>query len=277
MQDGAHAGIACRAERRRIGADRHRQRQQLIGRVEIGPLQPRDILRIARTGSRPSRIGVDGANAGLLETANTRVAVLGRVADLRDVDDRGRAHVDHGERCDQFADMNVGRRIGECEVVLDVAIVVGLDEAVGERAPEQALVGMDVRVHETGDDDPVDAIDDDRIGRRGDVGADGADLSVFDQDVGRGEGAGLAIQRQHDAARQPNAAGALQGRKLGVAVLPRRRAGEERDKRSRRGKGCARLEECPSRGSSLAFAGHHRLPFCPCAITVARGCRCRAP
>ena len=73
------------------------------------------------------------------------------------------------ERGDQLADVNVGRRIGQRQIVLDVAVVVGIDEAVRQRASEQALIGVDMRVHKTRNDDPVDAIDNDRPGRRRDV------------------------------------------------------------------------------------------------------------
>ena len=65
-------------------------------------------------------------------------AVLGRVADLREVDDRGRAHVDEAERGDQHAGIDVSRGVGRRPLVLDVAVVVGIDQAVGERGTQQA-------------------------------------------------------------------------------------------------------------------------------------------
>ena len=63
MEDCRDARIARGSQGGRVGADGHRQREQLIARAEVGPLEPRDVLRIARKRARPSRVGVDGADA----------------------------------------------------------------------------------------------------------------------------------------------------------------------------------------------------------------------
>ena len=88
--------------RARTSSDRGRRRAPSVSnwslRAEIGALQPHDVLRILRARPGAARIGVDRADAGLLQRADAGVAVLGRVADLRDVDHGGRAHVDHAER-----------------------------------------------------------------------------------------------------------------------------------------------------------------------------------
>ena len=127
------------------------------------------------------------------------------MGDLGNVDDPGRAHVDHGERRRQHAGIGVLGAIMQRQIVLDVAIVVGIDETVGQQAPQQALIGMDVRVDEAGDENPVRAIDNHRAGGR-DVRPYVANLAVFDQNVGGCEIADCAVERQHDAAFEQNPA-----------------------------------------------------------------------
>jgi len=68
------------------------------------------------------------------------------------------------ERRHQHAGINVVRRIVHGEIVLDVAIVVGIDQPVGERRAQQALIGMAVGVDETRSQNAVAGIDDHGIG-----------------------------------------------------------------------------------------------------------------
>src|SRR6266446_2598390 len=49
--------------------------------------------------------------------------------------------------------VGVGREVGGRKIVLDVAIVIGFEQAVGKDAAEQALIGMAVRVDEAWTDD----------------------------------------------------------------------------------------------------------------------------
>ena len=64
----------------------------------------------------------------------------GRVRDLRGIDRRGRAHVDHAERRHQHAGIGIGGRIGGRERVADVAAVVRIEQPVGEDVAQQALI-----------------------------------------------------------------------------------------------------------------------------------------
>ena len=62
---------------------------------ENSAIAPADVLRklVLRSGL-PTAIGVDGADAGLPQALNGSVSVLGTVADMRPVKQRGDAGVD---------------------------------------------------------------------------------------------------------------------------------------------------------------------------------------
>ena len=87
MHDRGHTGLARDREHLRVEARAKRQRQQLVLRAEIGPLQARDVLRPLHGRTGAARVAVDRADAGILQRVDAGVAVLGRVADLREVDD----------------------------------------------------------------------------------------------------------------------------------------------------------------------------------------------
>ena len=134
MQDRTDALLARISEDFRIDARTERQRQKLAFRIEIAAPQPRQILRISRLGPAPARIGEYRPNARILKRANAGVAVLGRMADLGDVDNAGRARVDEAERGGKHARVNLVRPIGGRQVILDVAIVIRFHNSVGKQA-----------------------------------------------------------------------------------------------------------------------------------------------
>ncbi len=145
---------------------------------------------------------------------------------LRGVDHRGGAAVDHAKRRHQGAGIDVGRQIGRGEGAADVALIVGIEETVGEDVPQYALVAVVVRVDEARNDDAVGGVDNRHIARR-DVGANVTNPAVLDQHVGLGEVADLPVEREHDAALNENAARALHASEFGVGTLRLRGAGQD--------------------------------------------------
>ncbi len=221
VQHRRHARLARGNEELGVEADAERQREQLILGVEIGALQPQQVLRILRRRTGAARIGDHRPDAGVLERTHARIAVLGRVADLGQVDDGGGAHVDQAERRHEHARVNVGGREGGRQQRLNVAVVVGVEHAVRHDGPQHALIGMAVGVDEAGNDNPFARVNDGDglVGYRH-IRPQLANPPVLDQNVGAREIADAAILRQHHRAFDEDAprrqeAGKL--RRIGVA------------------------------------------------------------
>lgn len=134
----------------------------------------------------------------------------------------------------------------EGHVVLDVAIVIGIDDAVRQRVAQQALVAVAVGVDEAGNDDAVAGIDDCGVGG-GNAWAQLADRAVLDQDVGGGEVADLRIAAEHDAALEQDAAGALQAAQLRIRALRRGRRRAQCRRRTGGQRSGARVDDGPAR------------------------------
>src|SRR5262249_25156806 len=83
------------------------EREQLILGAEIGALDPADVLGVARARASTAGVGVDGADAGILERLDAGVAVLWRVRDLRKIDDGRRAHLDEAETRDKHSRIGI--------------------------------------------------------------------------------------------------------------------------------------------------------------------------
>ena len=208
--DATHADLACISEDVGVEHGAERQRQQLVLRAEICALQPHDILRVAHVGSAAAPVGVDRAHAGLPQRTNAGVAVLRCMRDLRRVDGGGGAHVDHTERRDEHAGIGIRGRIGRCERIADVATVVGIEQAVGEDAPQQALVEMVMRVDEARHYDAIGGVDHRCVvARNCDARPDFADLAVLDQHIRLREVADAAVEGEDDPALEQDAALAL--------------------------------------------------------------------
>ena len=78
--------------------------------------------------------GINGADAGLLQRPDHRVAVLGCMRGLGNIDNAGCASVDHGQRSQEHAGIGVGCLIDRREHGLDVAIVIRVEQTIGQDA-----------------------------------------------------------------------------------------------------------------------------------------------
>jgi hypothetical protein len=102
----------------------------------------------------------------------------------------------------QHADIGVLRGEGRRQRADNVAVVVGIDAAVGKDVAQDALIGVAVRIDEARNDNAVGGIDHGRVLGHRNVRAYFADLAVLDQHVRPCEVAELTIERQHYAASQ---------------------------------------------------------------------------
>ncbi len=301
MQHRRHAGLARHHEQFGIEADAEREGQQLVFGAEIGPLNPPNVLRILIRGSGAAGVGVHSADAGLLQRANAGVAVLRRVADLGQIDDRGRPHVNQAERRRQHAGVHLCWRECGREQRLDIAIVVRHQLAVRHDAVEQALISVAVGVDEARNGDPARAIDR-RCVRGGDARPDVADFAVLNQYIRRGKITDLTVDGDNRGALDQNAARALQaaqrgiGRILGDALSyagsgqggagksAGHDAGAGVQQRAAR-KGCVRRENGAfyraARAAGITNLGHHSLPrsvgSAACCRSVSRGISRKIP
>ena len=97
----------------------------------------------------------------LPQPADRLVGVLGRVHDVRPVDERGDARVDALQRAPQVAGVDVIGPIVRRELVED-GPEVGAERVVGRRRPDRRLPGVPMGVDEAGDDDVAIGLDDPR-------------------------------------------------------------------------------------------------------------------
>ena len=172
--------------------------------------------------------------------------MLRGVADLRDIDHRGGAGIDHAERRHQHARIGVRDLIGRRQRGLNVAIVVRIEQPAGQHAAQQPLIGVAVGVDEPGDDDVVCGVDaGDVVAGHRDVGTNLADLAALDQDVRLREVADLPIDRQHDTAFDQDAAPGLQAGEVGIGdrSLRQSRRRQQRGYDAGGGERGARLEK----------------------------------
>jgi hypothetical protein len=177
------------------------------------------------------------------------------VGDLRGIDRGGRAHVDHAERGDQHAGIGVGGRVGGRERIGDIAVVVGIEQSVGEDVAQKPLIEMVVRIDEAGQHDPVGGIDHRRVvTRKGDVRAHLANLAALDEHVGLGEIADLPIEGEHDAALEQDAPRPLHAGEQAISVrrgsLRVRLARQHLRRGCAAGKSSARGQQPPARKRS---------------------------
>ena len=148
-------------------------------------------------GARSARIGVDRPDAGIRETFDQGVAVLGRIGDLRQVGDRGDAGIERAQCTDQVADIGVFRTIVIGGGAGNVAEIV-CEHAVRQYVAQCTLIEVVVRVDKAGQHDHARRVDYGRLGA--DIRAYGDDLLVLDQDVGLLEISDGGIVAEHHAA-----------------------------------------------------------------------------
>jgi hypothetical protein len=175
---------------------------------------------------------------------------------LRRVDRGRRAHVDHAERRDQHAGVGVLRPIGRSERVADVPGVVGIEQAVGEDAAQQALIEVVMRVDEAGQHDAVRGVDHGGIVTgHGDLGLHVPNLPVLDQHIGLCEVADRAVERQHNAAPDQDAWRSLRAGELDIRCSPlgTRKAWQHLRGRPTCRESCTRRQQRPPRWRYRSF------------------------
>src|SRR5439155_9680872 len=124
---------------------------------------------------------------------------------LGGVDRGGGAVVDHAKRGNELASVDVGRLVNGGQGAGNVTLVVRVEQAVAQDVAQDALIEIVMGVDEAGNDDSVGGVDHrGRVGR--DVGPDLADLAVLDQQVGLREVADRAVEGEHHAALDKDAA-----------------------------------------------------------------------
>ncbi len=91
----------------------HGKREEAVVRREVRLADPPDVLGLVQLAQHPPlaarrhAVGVDGADAGILQTLDCRVRVVGRIADVRPVEQRRDTPVESLERTCVIADVHV--------------------------------------------------------------------------------------------------------------------------------------------------------------------------
>ena len=95
----------------------HGEREEAVVRREVRLADPPDVLGMVQLAQHPPlaarrhAVGVDGADAGILQALDRCVRVVGRVVDVRPVEQRGDAPVERLERTCVVADVHVLRPV----------------------------------------------------------------------------------------------------------------------------------------------------------------------
>ena len=160
---------SCRGDvRRRVArrARREGEREQLILRGEIARAQPPDVFGVIVRAVGPpllradrDAVRVDGADARFGQAADRLVRVIGRVVDVRPVQQRRDAGVERLERADQVGGVDVVGAVLRADVVQHAGEVF-IEGAAREDASHRRLPGVPVRVDESRHDDAVGRVDD---------------------------------------------------------------------------------------------------------------------
>ena len=191
-------------------AGRERERDQAVVGGEVGVADASDVLGMVQLAERPplaagrDAVGVDRADAGVLQTLDRRVGVIGRVVDVRPVEQRRDAAVERLERAGVVADVDVlGAVVAADAAEHDREVVV--ERAAREDAADRRLPRVPVRVDEPRHDDHPGRVD---LLRVGDVEAapDLDDLAVLDEDVAVRDLADVGVHRDDEAVADQQAA-----------------------------------------------------------------------
>ena len=179
----------------------HRERQQLVVGGEVLLADAADVVGMAPVAVRPpavvarDAVGVDAADAGVLEPVHGLVGVLGRVRDVRPVEQRRDPGVERLERAGVVPDVDVLGPVVEPDLAEHV-VEVGVERAAREHAAHRRLPRVPVRVDEARQHELPGRVD--LLGIADvELRADLDDLPVLDQDVGVRDLADLRIHR-HD-------------------------------------------------------------------------------
>ena len=242
VQGDGRADLAPRGPVGGIERGGEGQRDELVLAGEILATQPFDVagilvLRPGRAGAVP----VDRADARFLEAADRGVGVLGRVRDVRPVQQRGDPGVQRAPRAQEVAGVHVVGAVDPAGRRADVAEVVRIEPAVGQDVAELSLPGVPVGIDEARHDDHGRRVDLAR--RRPQIRPDRGDLAALDQHVGPVEVAQRGVHGEDHAALEQDALA--------------RRAGRRRPRGAPRQRGARRPRQQPrGAGTEKVPAGH---------------------
>ena len=147
--------------------------------------------------ARRHAVRVHGADAGVLQALDRRVRVVGRVRDVRPVEQRRDACVERLERAGVVADVDVLGTIEAPDLAEHDREVV-VERARRQDAADRRLPGVPVGVDEAGHHDHPGGVDLLRV-RDAEVRADVDDLAVLDEDLPIRKIADFGIDRDDEA------------------------------------------------------------------------------
>ena len=139
------------------------------------------------------------ANAGVAQCCDRGIGVLGRVLDLRPVDERGATGFQGAHRAEQVARINVFRLVMAAKVSQHLG-AIGPEPDIAHAVAQRGLPGVPVRIDETGQDNEIRRIDMLRV-RHLQLRRDRCNPSTLDQDVAAAQVADRAIHAEDAAAR----------------------------------------------------------------------------
>ena len=184
-------------------ARRHREREQAVVGGEVGVADAADVLGVLELAERPPlaagrhAVRVDGADARVLEALDSRVGVVGRVADVRPVEQRRDARVERLERAGVVADVDVLWAVVPADTAEHHREVV-VERAGREDATDRRLPRVAVRVDEPRHDDHAARVDLLGIAYL-ETSADLDDHPVLDEHVAVRDLADVGVHRDHEA------------------------------------------------------------------------------
>jgi hypothetical protein len=142
-------------------------------------------------------VGVDRADACVLQALDRRVGVVGRVVDVRPVEERRHARVQRLERAGVVADVDVLRAVEAADLAEHDREVV-VERAGGQHAADRRLPRVPVRVDEAGHHDHPGRVD--LLGVRDpEIPPDVHDLAVLDENLAARDVADGRVHRDDEA------------------------------------------------------------------------------
>ena len=191
---------------------RHGERQQLIVRLKVLFADAPDVLgMLARAVGPPvsadrHAVSVHGPDARVGEALDCRVGMLGRVVDVRPVEQGGDPRVERFERAHQVGDVDVFGAVLEADVVEHPREIL-VESAAGQHAADGRLPRVAMRIHEARHDDAVAGVDDVGVRAGRQVGAHRGNRVPVDQHIGVRHVAEHRIEGEHVST--PNQRGSI--------------------------------------------------------------------
>jgi hypothetical protein len=181
----------------------HGEREEAVVRREVRLADPPDVLGMVQLAQHPPlgpgrhAVGVDGADAGVPEALDRCVRVVGRVVDVRPVEQRRDTAVERLEGAGVVADVDVLRAVEAADLAEHDREVV-VEGAGRQDAADGRLPRVPVRVDEARHHDHPCRVDLLGVGYR-QAAADLDDLPVLDEDVRVRDVPDLGIHRDDEA------------------------------------------------------------------------------